>query len=377
MSILSEFLVVLILGGTLVYLGFLAVLSIGLLRLRTPPAAGTPSVSVVVPMHDEAGSVAGTLQALADQDYQGDWEVICVDDRSTDQTAALVRAMVETNPRFRLVQVDVSEPDIPSPKKRALARGMDASQSEVLATTDADCLPPRHWISTLAGCFVDGVDVVQGPKHNLGDDRSSHRYQRLEMLALVAAEAAGFALKRPFLASAPSLAYRAEVYRKSGGFHGLEGLISGDDDMLVHRMIRAGAQPLFAMDPTASVGTHPANSWQEVLNQRARWASNGSRYESIPYVALLFSVFLWWCWLVIGWIPWMAGITPGWLWWSVWAVKIPFDLVFLALAAWRFRRWKTLTDYVWCFPLQVLIFARSAIAGHLGWFRWTREADGG
>lgn len=373
----SDSLQLFVFAGTAVYAGFLLVLCVGLFRLKPPPTGGKPSVSVVVPMHNEEANVAGTLEAISLQDYAGDWELVCVDDRSTDRTAEIVRSWCERDARFRLIQVDPSEPAVPSPKKRALARGMDAAKGEILATTDADCLPPRHWITTLAGCFVDGVDLVQGPKHNLGDGCSAHRYQRLEMLAFVGAEAAGFALGKPFLASAPSLAYRSELYRRAGGFHGLEGLVSGDDDMLVHRMANAGGRSVYAMDPTASVGTHPANSWREVLNQRARWASNGSRYENPAYVALLVAMFLWWCWLVVGWIPWAAGIVPGCAWWGVWAAKIPFDLAFLAMAAWRFKRWRTLADYVWCLPIQVPVFVYAAVVGHLGWFRWTREADGG
>jgi len=374
---LTELLVLCVLIGTGVYVAFLAALVVGLLRLRSVLAGPTLSVTVVVPMHNEKSFVAATLEALQRQDYTGDWEVVCVDDRSTDGTREILSEWAERFPRFRLVRVEATEPAVPSPKKRALARGLDTARGEILLTTDADCLPPPHWISTLAGCFRDGVDVVQGPKHCLGDGRSCHRYQRLEMLAFVAAEAAGFALGRPFLASAPSLAYRSEIYRRSGGFHGLEGLVSGDDDMLVHRMVRSGGASLYAMEPSVSVATHPADSWQQVLQQRARWASNGSRYESSAYVALLGSVFLWWCWLLLGWIPWLAGGVPGWCWWGVWALKVPFDLGFLAVAAWRFERWKVLGDYVWCFPLQVAIAVRSAIAGHLGWFKWTREADGG
>jgi cellulose synthase/poly-beta-1,6-N-acetylglucosamine synthase-like glycosyltransferase len=363
--------------GTLVYLGFLVFLSFGLFRLRRGQALVTPSISVVIPMHDEEVGVGPTLQALAAQDYPGEWELICVDDRSRDRTAEIVRAFQETHPRVRLVQVGLDEPDIPSPKKRALARGMDAAQYEILATTDADCLPPAHWLSTLASHFQPGVDVVQGPKHILGDGRLSHRYQRLEVLSFVAAEAAGFALNRPFLASAPSLAYRREIYKKCGGFHGLEGLISGDDDMLVHRMVHAGAQCTYAFDPSASVATHPADTWREVLNQRARWASNGSRYENPVYVGFLATIFFWWCWLLVGWAPSLSAAIPSYFWTLPWAVKFPADLLFLGLAAYRFRRMACLLDYLWAFPLQVAIAVRSAIAGHLGWFRWTREADGG
>lgn len=365
-----------ILGGTAVYAAFLGVLSWGLLRLKRPPRNQKPSISVVVPMHDEELGVAATLTALQAQDYAGPWEVVCVDDRSSDRTAEIVRSVTENDPRFRLVQIPVAEEDVPSPKKRALARGMAAARHEILATTDADCLPPPHWLSTLGGCFEPGVDIVQGPKHILGDSRLAHRYQRLEVLAFVAAEAAGFALGRPFLASAPSLAYRRSIYEAAGGFRGLEGLISGDDDMLVHRMAKAGGRTTYAYDPSASVGTHPADTWAQVLNQRARWASNGSRYENLGYVAFLMAIFLWWVWLLLGWVPVLLGL-PTWLWWAPWAIKLPFDLLFMGLAAWRFERTDCILDYAWALPLQVAIAVRSAVAGHLGWFRWTREADGG
>ena len=366
------------LAGTVLYAGFIVVLTIGLLLLRRPAGGFCPSISVVVPMHNEEQGVRATLAALQAQDYAGTWEVVCVDDRSSDATAEIVTSVTDSDSRFRMVSISPDEEDVPSPKKRALARGMATARCEILATTDADCLPPPHWLTTLGGCFRPGVDIVQGPKHILGDGRFSHRYQRLEVLAFVAAEAAGFALGKPFLASAPSLAYRRTVYEAAGGFRGMEGLVSGDDDMLVHRMAKAGGRPSYAFEPSASVGTHPADTWAQVLNQRARWASNGSRYESVGYVAFLIAIFLWWSWLLVGWIPVLAGTTPGWLWWGPWALKVPFDLLFMAVAAWRFQCIAMLfPDYLWALPLQVVVAVRSAIAGHLGWFRWTREADGG
>lgn len=366
------------LGGTLLYVGFLVFLMVGLLRLRRPTGTSTPSISVVVPMHNEEIGVRATLEALLAQAYPGCWEIVCVDDRSSDGTAAILQEFALRDARIRIVSISPEEEDVPSPKKRALARGMAATQYEILATTDADCLPPSNWLATLASSFSDDVDIVQGPKHLMGDGRACHRYQRLEVLAFVAAEAAGFALGRPFLASAPSLAYRRTIYENSGGFRGLEGLVSGDDDMLVHRMVHAGGRPAYAYSPSASVGTHPADTWTQVLNQRARWASNGSRYESVSYVAFLLCIFLYWLWLLVGFLPVLALSLPAWLWWAPWALKFPFDLAFMFLAALRFQKLSLLLpDTLWALPLQVAIAVRSAIAGHLGWFRWTREADGG
>ena len=61
-------------------------------RYRGPKA--TPSVSVVVPMRNEEEFTQRTLEALAEQDYAGEWEVICVDDRSTDSTKEILEKFI-------------------------------------------------------------------------------------------------------------------------------------------------------------------------------------------------------------------------------------------------------------------------------------------
>ena len=59
-----------------------------------------PSVSVIVPLRNEEVYAPATLEALMLQDYAGDWEVICVDDRSEDGTAEILRGFCARNSRF-------------------------------------------------------------------------------------------------------------------------------------------------------------------------------------------------------------------------------------------------------------------------------------
>ena len=66
-------------------------------RYRGPKA--TPSVTVVVPMRNEEEFAQRTLEALAEQDYIGEWEVICVDDRSTDSTKEILEKFAATHPK--------------------------------------------------------------------------------------------------------------------------------------------------------------------------------------------------------------------------------------------------------------------------------------
>ena len=160
---------------------------IGLLkthRYKGPKA--TPSVSVVVPMRNEEEFAERTLEALALQDYAGEWEVICVDDRSTDRTKEILEKFAATHPRFRVLSLPQDLPQIASPKKRALESAFKIAKNEVLLTMDADCIPRKSWITSMAGRFIDGICIVQGPKQNNGTRSMPHLYQKLETLGYTA-----------------------------------------------------------------------------------------------------------------------------------------------------------------------------------------------
>ena len=359
--------------GVLTYVLFFFGMSVGLVLLKQRKRADGPypSFSIVIPAHNEEPVLAETLAALRSQDYPGDFEVIVVDDRSHDGTATIVQEVSRIDSRFRLVQVSADEPNVASPKKRALARGFEASRHEILASTDADCRPSRGWISALSSRFLPQVGIVQGPKTLSGLSSLCHHYQQCETLALVGVEAAGFGLGHPLLASAPSLAYRRELFEKAGGFQGLEHLESGDDDMLVHRMSRLpGVKVTYCLDKAACVSTPAADSWREVLNQRARWASNGTAYENKAYVAVLSAIFFSWVFLLLGWIPAAAGFPLWKTWIACWIAKIAIDVIYYSLAAWRLKRLSCLLWYpVFAVP-QLAIGVWASIAGHFGWYHW-------
>ena len=99
-------------------------------------------ISVVVPAYNEESSLPACLAALRAQDYQGEYEVIVVDNGSTDRTAEVARdwgARVIFEPR----------PGV------AVARqtGFEAARGEIIATTDADTKVPTYWLSEIDRLF--------------------------------------------------------------------------------------------------------------------------------------------------------------------------------------------------------------------------------
>ncbi|MBZ0264396.1 glycosyltransferase, partial [bacterium] len=126
----------------LVYLAFLIIVFVGLLRLKDSPLVEDdsllPTVSIVVAARDEETRIGRLLDSLQDQDYpHGKVEVIVVDDRSSDNTSSLVNHRKGGSLDFQVLRIrDGETPSGRSPKKYALSKGIEITTGEVIVTTD-------------------------------------------------------------------------------------------------------------------------------------------------------------------------------------------------------------------------------------------------
>jgi glycosyltransferase involved in cell wall biosynthesis len=123
----------------------------------------TASVSVIVPVLDMAGTIGACLDALTAQSLpQRQHEIIVVDNGSTDGTRDVVRRYPVTL---------LYEPERGAP--RARNRGVAAAAGDLVAFTDADCVPSRRWLQQIVDAASEpGVDVVAGPLAVLDPARS-------------------------------------------------------------------------------------------------------------------------------------------------------------------------------------------------------------
>ncbi len=113
----------------------------------TYPAENRPLVSVLIPAKDEADGIAQCLLSVLKQSYRR-LEVIVIDDRSTDDTARLVREIAARDPRVRLL----STTHLPSGwtgKTNALATGVREARGEWLLFIDSDTRHDRENLSIL------------------------------------------------------------------------------------------------------------------------------------------------------------------------------------------------------------------------------------
>lgn len=127
--------------------------------VRPPPTTEVELVSVVVPMRDSEATIADQLEALANQDYKGDFEVVVADNGSTDGGPDIVRAFVARLPDLRLV-------DASARRGAAHARnvGTTAGRGDLILYTDADDVVAPGWVTAMVAAageawLLAGVDT--------------------------------------------------------------------------------------------------------------------------------------------------------------------------------------------------------------------------
>ena len=129
-------------------------------------------VSVIIPAFNAAATLDVQLQALVNQTYDGDWEVIVADNGSTDATAQLVDQYTESLPDLRVA--DASSRRGAAPARNA---GAAAADGELLVFCDADDRVEPGWLSALVDSLAEHEFVTGSIDHdslNKGMDGSNH-----------------------------------------------------------------------------------------------------------------------------------------------------------------------------------------------------------
>jgi glycosyltransferase involved in cell wall biosynthesis len=220
-----------------------------------------PLVSVVIPVRDDPAGVQAVTAALERQTLpRADYEVIvAVDGGMPPQVPPGVR----------------TEPGPPRNSYAARNRGARAARAEVLAFTDADCLPAPDWLERGLAA-LEGADVVAGAVRLTIMGRATP-WALLDVEQSLDQEAG----VRRNVAVTANLFMRRATFDAIGGFD--ETLPSGSDHDAVGRTVRAGAVLRYAED---AMVRHPArdgarallaNRWFTLHHGAMRWGRDGGQ----------------------------------------------------------------------------------------------------
>ncbi len=249
------------------------------------PAPAPPAVSVVVAAMDEQDALPHLLASLAAQTTTA-FELVLVDDRSSDATAAIMERHRAAAPYPVRVVRNRRPPVDCTGKQQALDLGVAAAGGELLFFTDADCIVPPTWVAGLAAYFTGdpggavGVVFGQLAVRSRGARRRPRfldRYQAFEQPLVHQYSTGSAGLGRPTGCFGNNLALRAPVLARIGGFRSL-GYTLTEDAALIGAASRCGWRVRPATLPATQVTTEPQPSWRRFINQHVRW--NGGAFFS-------------------------------------------------------------------------------------------------
>lgn len=254
--------------------------------------------SIIIPARNEADNIGPLLDSILSQTYSRDlFEVIVVDDHSTDETAAIVN-------QYKGVKlVQLKEDRINSYKKKAIETGIAAAQNEWIVCTDADCVVTPDWLQVLASFIMDNKPVFVAapvsfiPAASKGKKESVlYIFQALDFLTLQGITGASVAGKKHNMCNGANLAYKREVFYEVDGFKGIDNIASGDDMLLMHKIWKKyPGQVGYLKSKVAIVETEAAPTWKAFFNQRIRWASKATSYDDKRIFVVLLLVYLFNC----------------------------------------------------------------------------------
>ena len=253
---------------------------------------------MIVACKNEERNIKNLITALENQTYDKDYyEVILVDDDSIDSTAKTIKDCIYSLPNFfYLKTMPAYQREIG--KKKAISTGVAESRGEILAFTDADCLPAPDWLRDIDSAITDKVDFYAGysellhPKKNLFS-----ALKNLERAAIFAVCAGSFGLNIPITCTARNIAYRKDIWLQTKGYEGIGHIPSGDDDLMLLKSRNFIRSYFFSFCQTAKVDSIENNNFDQNLNQETRRASKLRHYPLYVKLLILFVAF-YFCFLV-------------------------------------------------------------------------------
>lgn len=367
-------LIVLCFSLSLLYLGAVGFLFYSWNRIERPGAQETlrrteaPFVSVIVVVRNEAMHIRNLLSDLDSQDFNSKgYEVMVVDDHSSDKTADIVREM-KAGLSFKLRLIKLTNG---FGKKAGLEEGISLAAGEVILVTDGDCRLPAGWISSMASSFLrKKAAFVSGPVTFSAEEGLFEKMQTVEFASLVGSGAALLESGWPAMCNAANMGFRREVFQEVGGYSRNRHIPSGDDEFLLQAVYQLYPQQVFYLkDPKAVVHTRPQVSYAAFYHQRKRWAGKW-RLHKKPAVALsalaLFAFYASWLFLAV------AMLVKGLLlfFFAAALLKFAFEYLFLRSVLQSFNKklgWSPFIILQLIYPFYVLFFG---LAVNFGSFKW-------
>jgi cellulose synthase/poly-beta-1,6-N-acetylglucosamine synthase-like glycosyltransferase len=253
-----------------------------LLKIKPFDVTGEPGifVSVVVACRNEEVNLPILLKNISEQDYpQNLFEIIIVDDNSTDSTAEVISGFESTS---NIITIN----NCGTGKKPALKTGISIASGNLIITTDADCRMGKSWIRTVAAFYEKyKPEMIICPVQIEFSSGFFRMFQELEFLSLQGITAGSAYEGNATMCNGANLAFTRDAYLNNAGNLNF-GILSGDDIFFLHNLKKQRAKILWLESTSAVIKTASSPTVRSYLKQRRRWISKSLSYTDLYSILL-------------------------------------------------------------------------------------------
>jgi glycosyltransferase involved in cell wall biosynthesis len=259
------------------------------------PKSNTFPVSLIVCAKNELDNLEHNIPLWQAQEHPN-FEIILINDASTDNSLALMESFAENDPRIKIVNVENNEAFWGN-KKYALTLGIKRAKHKRLLFTDADCRPASSiWLQEMASYFSAKKQLILGYgayEKKSGILNALIRFETL-MTALQYFSYAKAGL--PYMGVGRNLAYTSDLFYANNGFMSHIKIPSGDDDLFVNE-VATGKNTAISDNPKSFTYSLPKHSWNSWFIQKKRHISTSQQYKFKHKLLLgiyyIFNVLFW------------------------------------------------------------------------------------
>jgi chlorobactene glucosyltransferase len=347
--------------------------------LNAGGALPLPQLSILIPARNEAAVIGATVRRLLDQRNAPCFELLILDDGSTDGTAAVAEAAAAGDPRLRILSGAPLAPGWVG-KSWACRQLADAAVADRLLFTDADVAwEPDALAAVMAQADAEGnpglLSVWPTQEMESWSERLVVPLMSFALLAYLPVEWVHH-FPQPVAAAANGqcLLFRRDTYGACGGHQAVRSSLV-EDIALAQNVKRAGHTVRLA-DAHGLVRTRMYSDWPSV---RDGYAKNILAGHLNSPLLLILSTFFHLSLFILPWL-WLAFGAPGGIWLPITALALGYAVRALTAAT----ALQPLRDVIWM-PISVLLMTRIALQAlwwrlRFGGVRWkgrTIPAAGG
>ncbi|MBN2747160.1 MAG: glycosyltransferase [Bacteroidales bacterium] len=238
-----------------------------------------PPVSVVISARNEHRNLIHFLPAILQQDYP-DFEVVVVNDQSTDDTEFYLKNLQQSHANLKVVHIK-NPINFFKGKKFPLSIGIKSASNELLLLTDADCQPATNqWIKQMTLPYQnEQTRIVLGYGAYKARGGLLNLIIRFETIK-TAMQYFSFALAgMPYMGIGRNLSYKKSLFYEQHGFQNHYTIESGDDDLFVNKAAKKSNTQV-VITPDSKTISLPKTTITNWIHQKKRHLTAGRHYKS-------------------------------------------------------------------------------------------------